>query len=300
MRPLCLRGKYTLQVCDGTWQVLRQTATHNMVVQSGIDTLLKHPATHGFALEHLCDRCWIGNGVDAPQLSDAKLQNSLYDMTNAVWHKLELKDGSNTYEIVATREFEFPNQSREYFIWEVGTSASMGAPWFSRALLPSAVVVKPAEQLKVVFELTLEVSTEKFTASLPYDGSSLVFNIAYTRPDAPELAALLHSTHLMPGALQDVALDIHFPGTYWDSGIPGIGAQHYPPWQVQATELSWDAASKKYTFALPLNLPPVPITRIDVLAPGVSLPMRISFATAPRLQADQYFAFEVTRFLRNA
>gem|GEM_PF-4029843 len=288
-----------MQVCDANRRVLREVATDNMVMQSGIDTLLRHPASHGFALEHLCDRCWIGNGNDAPTLSDAGLQNSLYDMTNAVWHKLELKDGSGFYEIVATREFEYPNQNREYFIWEVGTSASIGAPWFSRAVLPSAVVVKPTEQLKVVFELTLEVSTQKFTNSLPYDGANLAFGVAYVKPDVAELAALLHSTYLIPGALQDVALDIHYPGTYWDSGIPGVGTQHYPPWQVQATELAWDAAAKKYHFALPLNLPPVPISAIDVLAPGASLPMRVEFPMPPRLNADQYFAFEVTRFLVN-
>jgi len=300
MMPFAIKGRYTAQVCDADGHVLREVATDNRVVQSGMDTLLKHPASHGFALAHVCERCWIGNGTGAPALSDTGLQNALYDMTNALWHKLELKDGSGFYDIVATREFEYPNRSREYFIWEVGTSASIGTPWFSRALLPSAVVVKTTEQLKVVFEVTLQVSTQKFTASLPYDGANLAFSVAYAKPAAAELAALVHSTSLVPGALQNVALDIHYPGTYWDSGIPGVGAQHYPPWQVVATELSWNAASKKYAFALPLNLPPVPIAAIDVLAPGVSLPMRVEFATPPRLNADQYFAFEVTRFLRNA
>jgi len=225
MMPFAIKGRYTVQVCDSRWRVLREVATDNLVVQSGIDTLLKHPASHGFALAHVCDRCWIGNGTDAPTLADSGLQNALYDMTNALWHKLELKDGSNAYEIVATREFEFANRSREYFIWEVGTSASIGAPWFSRALLPSAVVVKTTEQLKVVFEVTLQVSTQKFTASLPYDGANLAFSVAYILPAATELAALLHSTSLIPGALQNVALDIHYPGTYWDSGIPGVGTQ---------------------------------------------------------------------------
>jgi len=299
MKNLCLKGKYLLQVLDAQDCVLREVCTDNLIMQSGIDTLLKNPHTHGFNLTNLCEKCWVGNDDSQPKLTDAGLGNVLYSKATADWDSLVLNNLAASYTIVGTRVFQFAHQPREYLIWEVGTSPVVGSPWFSRAVVPAAIIIKPTEKLKVVFELTLEVSTVKVVELMPFDGSDLIFSMKYVAPQVNALANLFKSSMLITGNPDVLTLEIYYPGEYWDSGIPGIGTRKLPPWVTQAVQVSYDPALHKYAFSTPLGLPPVPIASIVCYRQQSMLPMAVEFPVPPRIHEDQYFSFTAVRHLVN-
>jgi len=294
-----LSGRYRLQVLNAYDAVVREVATNNLIMQSGIDALLRHPVGNGFALHNLCEKCWVGNGKSAPTLTDAGLENGLYSLVHATWESLVLNNLANSYTIVGTKAFQFDSKPREYLIWEVGTSPAVGTPWFSRATIPNAVVVMPTEKLKVVFELTLEVSTIRQHSKMPFDGADLAFSIKYNAPLPASLDALWKSPMLMTGNPTALTMDIYYPGEYWDSGIPGVGTKYLPPWTVQGTLVDYVAAQVKYSFSTPVGLPPVPISAIGIYRGATMLPMVVEFPTPVRLNDDQYFSFHVVRKLKN-
>jgi len=295
----CLRGRYLLQVLDTKGNILRAACTDNLIMQSGIDALLKHPDTHGFTMTSLCEKCWVGNDNTKPELNNTGLGSVLYTEITADWESLVLNKLAASYTMVGTRVFNFPHMPREYLIWEVGTSPVVGSPWFSRATVPAAIIIKPKEKLKVVFELTLEVSTVKVTGSMPFAGSNLVFSLKYNAPHADHLELLWKSPMLVTGNPHQLSVDVYYPGEYWDSGIPGIGTKHLPPWKVQGEQLSYNETTHKYGFSTPLNLPPVPIAALGCYSGATTLPFAVEFPVPPRLNADQYFTFTAGRSLVN-
>jgi len=299
MNRMNLRGRYTLQVLDAEGKLLRETSTDNLIMQSGIDALLKHPDTHAFTMTNLCEKCWVGNDETEPEMTDTGLGNVLYTKITADWESLVLNKLSTSYTMVGTRVFNFPSKPREYLIWEVGTSPVVGSPWFSRATVPAAIIIKPTERLKVVFELTLEVSTVKVTSMMPFDGSDLIFSMKYNPPRAEDLSALWKSPMLVTGNPHKLTIDIYYPGEYWDSGIPGIGIKKMPPWKVQGIMLAWDEAHNRYSFSTPLDIPPVPISALGCYAGATTLPILVEFPVPPRLNDDQYFTFTAVRHLVN-
>jgi len=286
-------------VLDAQGNILRAACTDNLIMQSGIDALLKHPDTHGFNITNLCEKCWVGNDNNQPTLKNTGLGNVLYTEVTADWESLVLNKFSASYTMVGTRVFNFPHKPREYLIWEVGTSPVVGSPWFSRATVPAAIIIKPTEKLKVVFELTLEVSTVKVTSSMPFAGSNLIFSMKFNPPHAVDLPFLWKSPMLVTGNPNHLHVDVYYYGEYWDSGIPGIGNKHLPPWKVQGVQLSYNEVTTKYGFSTPLGLPPVPIAALGCYSGAAALPFVVEFPVPPRLNDDQFFTFTAARSLVN-